>query len=169
MPNNRLLRLYGFVIPDNPHDSYDLVLSTVPVAPFYEEKQKVWALAGLDSTYSTPLTLTDPLPNSVLQCLRIQRLDKAGLLMLELDQNHTAQRKVSNENEMEILHFLVESFEDILNCFRTPLETLHHLAKNVYPAGGNLWAAAHVSIGEQRVLRLAKKRAEDLLAAVQKE
>lgn len=29
IPNNRLLRIYGFVIPGNPNDSYDLVLAAV--------------------------------------------------------------------------------------------------------------------------------------------
>ncbi|UKZ61624.1 uncharacterized protein TrAtP1_002884 [Trichoderma atroviride] len=54
IPNNRLLRLYGFVIPENPNDSYDLVLSTHPMAPFYEQKQKLWASAGLDSASTIP-------------------------------------------------------------------------------------------------------------------
>ncbi len=50
LPNNRLLRLYGFVLSSNPNDSYDIVLSTHPTAPFWEQKQKLWISAGLDST-----------------------------------------------------------------------------------------------------------------------
>lgn len=72
LPNNRLLRLYGFVLSSNPNDSYDIVLSTHPTAPFWEQKQKLWISAGLDSTCTISLTLTDPLPKTVLRYLRIQ-------------------------------------------------------------------------------------------------
>ncbi|KAL7899217.1 SET domain-containing protein [Trichoderma sp. SZMC 28014] len=163
IPNNRLLRLYGFVIPDNPNDSYDLVLSTHPMAPFFEQKQKLWASAGLDSTSTISLTLTDPLPKNVLRYLRIQRLDESDLVK-KLDTN----KKISDSKEVEVLQFLVESIGSLLDSFGTQLEKLQeHLAESVYPLGGNSWAAAHVSLGEQRVLRLARKRAEQLLAAVQ--
>ena len=67
---------------------------------------------------------------------------------------------------MEALQALVDSFCDLLKNFGTQLEMLEEqLAASVHPSGGNAWAAAHVSLGEQRVLRLARKRAEDLLAA----
>ncbi|KAL2165025.1 hypothetical protein VTH06DRAFT_321 [Thermothelomyces fergusii] len=67
IPNSRLLRLYGFVVPGNPHDSYDLVLTTHPSAPFFVQKHRFWTSAGLDSTSTIALTLTDPLPKNVLQ------------------------------------------------------------------------------------------------------
>ncbi|KAK3402314.1 hypothetical protein B0T20DRAFT_136626 [Sordaria brevicollis] len=166
--NSRLLRLYGFVIPGNPNDSYDLVLSTHPQAPFYEQKEKLWKMAGLDSTATIPLTLTDPLPKKVLRYLRIQRLDAQNLAVVARQGSDAAEEKVSDENEVEILRFLVESFEYLLSGFGTPLEKLEEqLEKGVYPAGSNAWAAAHVSIGEQKVLRLAKKRAEELLSLVE--
>ncbi|KAL6907343.1 SET domain-containing protein [Trichoderma evansii] len=167
IPNNRLLRLYGFVIPDNPNDSYDLVLSTHPMAPFYELKQKLWASAGLDSTSTISLTLTDPLPKNVLQYLRIQRLDESDLTTIALQKLDTNE-KISDSKEKEVLQFLVESISSLLDGFRTQLEQLQEqLAEGIYPLGGNAWAAAHVSVGEQRVLRLARKRAEDLLTAAE--
>ncbi|EOA83925.1 uncharacterized protein SETTUDRAFT_172505 [Exserohilum turcica Et28A] len=140
IPNNRLLRLYGFIMPDNPNDSYDLVLMTHPIAPFFEQKHKLWLSAGLDSTSTISLTLTDPLPRS----------------------------KISDLNEVEILQFLVESITSLLDGFGTQLEKLEEqLAEGFYSPGGNTWSAAHVSLGEQRVLRLTRKTAEDLLAAVE--
>ncbi|KAK3319139.1 hypothetical protein B0H66DRAFT_257792 [Apodospora peruviana] len=168
IPNNRLLRLYGFVVPGNPHDSYDLVLATHPAAPLFEQKHKLWSSAGLDSTSTIGLTLTDPLPNNVLRFLRIQRADESALAAMVLHpQIDVAAEKISNSNEIEILQFLVESFGILLDEFGTPLEKLEEqLAKGVFSAGGNAWAAAHVNLGEQRVLRLARKKAEDLLAAV---
>ncbi|KAK5663835.1 hypothetical protein OQA88_38 [Cercophora sp. LCS_1] len=159
IPSNRLLRLYGFVVPGNPNDSYDLVLATHPQAPLFELKQRLWASAGLDSTCTIPLTLTDPLPNNVLRYLHIQRSDESDLAP-------SARRNTSDSNEVEILRFLVESFSHLLSNFRTPLETLEkELAEGVY--SGNAWAAAHVSLGEQRVLTLAKKKAEELLLAAE--
>ncbi|UKZ74036.1 hypothetical protein TrVFT333_001690 [Trichoderma virens FT-333] len=167
IPNNRLLRLYGFVMPDNPNDSYDLVLSTHPMAPYYEQKQKLWASAGLDSTSTISLSLTDPLPKNVIRYLRIQRLDESDLAAIALQKIDTNE-KISDAKEVEVLRFLVESIGSLLDSFGTQLEKLREqLAEGVYPPGGNAWAAAQVSLGEQKVLRLARKRAEDLLAAVE--
>ncbi|KAK2594904.1 hypothetical protein QQS21_007403 [Conoideocrella luteorostrata] len=168
LPNNRLLRLYGFVLPDNPNDSYDLVLATHPMAPYFEQKHKLWISAGLDSTATISLTLADPLPTSVLRYLRIQRLDEPGLAVMARQQADATDRQISHSNEVEVLQFLVESIRSLLDSFGTPLERLQdQLASGVYASGGNAWAAAHVSLGEQRVLRSAKRRAELLLSAVQ--
>ncbi|KAK1246389.1 hypothetical protein MKX08_000191 [Trichoderma sp. CBMAI-0020] len=160
IPNNRLLRLYGFVIPENPNDSYDLVLSTHPMAPYYEQKQKLWASAGLDSASTISLTLIDPLPKKVLRYLRIQRLDASDLAAIALQKLDTNE-KISNSKEVEILQFLVESISALLDGFNTPFEKLQEqLAKGVYPLGGNAWAAAHVSLGEQRESSVFHKRLE---------
>lgn len=168
IPNSRLLRLYGFVVPGNPNDSYDLVLATHPNAPLFREKQKLWVSAGLDSTCTIPLTLTDPLPKNVLQYLRIQRLSESDLAIIALQQIGATDKEISGSNETEVLRFLVESFCHLLDSFGTQLEKLEEkLAKGVYSSGGNAWAAAHVSLGEQRVLKLARQRAEDLLSAVE--
>lgn len=137
------------------------------MAPFYEQKQKIWASAGLDSTTTISLTLTDPLPKNVLRYLRIQRLDELDLAAIALQKLDTNE-KISDSKEVEVLQFLVASIGSLLDSFGTQLAKLQEqLAESVYPLGGNSWAAAHVSLGEQRVLRLARKRAEDLLAAVQ--
>lgn len=155
-------------MPGNPNDSYDLVLATHPDAPFFEHKQKLWVSAGLDSTCTISLTLTDPLPKSVLRYLRIQRSDVSDLAAIALQQIDGRDEKVSDSNEVEVLRFLVESFCRLLDSFGTQLEKLEEqLAEGVYSPGWNAWAAAHVSLGEQRVLRLARKRAEDLLSAVE--
>lgn len=165
LPNNRLLRLYGFVLSNNPNDSYDIVLSTHPTAPFWEQKQKLWISAGLDSTCTISLTLTDPLPKNVLRYLRIQRLDESDLSVMQVDATDGI---INESNEVEVLQFLVDSFCGLLENFGTQLEMLEEqFAASVHPPGGNAWAAAHVSLGEQRVLRLARKRAEDLLAAAE--
>ncbi|KAF3928576.1 hypothetical protein AA313_de0201383 [Arthrobotrys entomopaga] len=169
IPNNRLLRLYGFVMPNNPNDNYDLVLMTQPEAPFFELKQKLWVSAGLDSVSTISLSLNDPLPKSVLRYLRIQRAEESELAVIALHQIDAATDKIiSNSNEVKVLQALIESFSKILHNFGIQMEKLdEQLAEGIYPPGTKAWSAAHVSLGEQRVLRLARKRAEDLLAALQ--
>ncbi|KAG4424591.1 hypothetical protein IFR04_002301 [Cadophora malorum] len=168
IPNNRLLRLYGFVVPGNPYESYDLVLMTHPMAPFFEQKHKLWVSAGLDSTSTISLTPTDPLPRSVLRYLRIQRLHESELAIIAPRQSEAAIEKISDSNEVEVLRFLVESISDLLDGFGTQLEKLEEqLAEGFYSPGGNAWSAAHVSLGEQRVLRLTRKVTKDLLAMVE--
>lgn len=83
-------------------------------------------------------------------------------------QKDAAFEKISDSNEVEILRFLVESISSLLDGFGIQMEKLEEqLAEGLYTPKGNAWSAAHVSLGEQRVLRLAKKKAEDLLAAVE--
>ncbi|KAF2001546.1 SET domain-containing protein [Amniculicola lignicola CBS 123094] len=168
IPNNRLLRLYGFVVPGNPNDSYDLVLTTHPMAPFFEQKHKLWVSAGLDSTSTISLTLTDPLPSSVLRYLRIQRLHQSDLALIAHHQSDVPVEKISDSNEMEVLRFLIESISGILDGFGTQLEKLEEqLSEGFYSPDRNAWLAAHVSLGEQRVLRLTRETAEGLLAEVE--
>ncbi|ATY67437.1 kinase-like domain [Cordyceps militaris] len=167
VPNNRLLRLYGFVLLDNPNDSYDLVLQTSPMAPLYEQKERLWALAGLDSTCTIPLTAKHPLPKNVLRYLRIQRLDQADVADMTLQLLNGTDGKVNDGNEIQVLQFLIDSLGSLLEGFGIPLEKLEaQLVGGFYPAGGNAWAAAQVSAGEQCILTRAKKTAKDMLAAV---
>jgi len=138
------------------------------MAPFFEKKLKLWKSAGLDSTSTVSLTLTDPLPSSVLRYLRIQRLTESDLTAMVPHQSDAASEKISDSNEVEVLRFLVESISGLLDGFGTQLEKLEErLAEGFYTPEGNAWSAAHVSLGEQRVLRLTRKTAEDLLAAVE--
>jgi hypothetical protein len=138
------------------------------MAPFFEQKHKLWVSAGLDSTSSVSLTLADPLPSSVLRYLRIQRLNESDLAVIVPHQSDAAFEKISDSNEVEVLRFLVESISSLLDGFGTELEKLEEqLAEGFYTPEGYAWSAAHVSLGEQRVLRLTRKTAEDLLAAVE--
>ncbi|XWW98461.1 hypothetical protein V2A60_006461 [Cordyceps javanica] len=167
VPNNRLLRLYGFVLPDNPSDSYDLVLQTSPMAPLYEQKERLWALAGLETPCTIALTMADPLPKDVLRYLRIQRLDESTITDMTLQLVNGKDGKVNDENETQILQFLIRSIGDLLEGFSIPLGKLEaQLAGGGYRAGGNSWAAAQVSAGEQRILTRAKNTAQKLLDSI---
>jgi len=103
----------------------------------------------------------------VLQYLRIQRLDEEDIAAVARQQNDVACERVSDRNEVEILQFLRDSISGLLEGFRVQVEALEkQLAKGVYSEGSNAWAAAHVSLGEQRILLLAKQRANDLLSTI---
>lgn len=155
-------------MPGNLNDSYDLVLATHPMAPFFEQKHKLWIAAGLDSTSTISLTLADPLPSSVLRYLRIQRMNESDLAVVVPYQSNAAFEKVSDSNEVEVLEFLIESISTLLDGFGLQLEKLEEqLAGGFYTPAGNASMAAHVSLGEQRVLRLTRKTAEALLAAAE--
>ncbi|KAJ6783237.1 hypothetical protein PWT90_01155 [Aphanocladium album] len=165
--NHRLLRLYGFVLPDNPHDSYDLVLQTSSMAPLYEQKRRFWKMGGLDAACKIPLTREDPLPTSLLRYLRIQRMEEGDFPAMTLQLVNNADAKLSDGNEVQILQFLLESIGSVLSGFAIPLETLEkQLASGTYAAGSNAWAAAQVSVSEQQILKLAEKKAENLMQAV---
>lgn len=149
-------------------DCYDLVLTTHPMAPFFEQKRTLWTSAGLDATSTITLTVADPLPKEILRYLRVQRLDDSDVINTALRQPNIVDARISDSNETVILQFLVESIGALLDSFGTSAEKLEEqLAEAVYPPGGNAWAAAQVSLGEQRVLRLARRRAEELLAAAE--
>ncbi|CAI2185996.1 2001_t:CDS:2 [Funneliformis geosporum] len=165
VPNNRLLRLYGFIFPNNPYDSYDLVLTTHPLAPLYSQKVALLESAGLkvDETFS--LKLSDPLPLDVLRYLRIQRLSSSEISTAEVKRG--ASNIISARNEAEILNALIEACEGLLAGFGTPLEELEaKVSSGEYKKGDNIWAAALVSVGEQRILKTTLHNAKELLALV---
>ncbi|CAG8634668.1 11086_t:CDS:2 [Funneliformis caledonium] len=165
VPNNRLLRLYGFILPNNPYDSYDLVLTTHPLAPLYAQKVAMLKSADLQVNETFPLKLTDPLPLDVLRYLRIQRLSSSEISTAEAKRG--ASNIVSARNEAEILNALIDAIEGLLAGFGTPLEELEaKVDSGVYQKGDNIWAAALVSVGEQRILKLTLQKARELLALV---
>jgi hypothetical protein len=137
------------------------------MAPSFELKQKIWKLSGLDDNVTVPLTLNEPLPDQVLRYLRIQRLSESDVAEILSRRQDAPVQKISNSNETEILEFLIEAISGLSAGFKLQLERLEeHLAEGIYHPSSNAWSAAHVSLGEQKVLRLTKKRAEALLATV---
>ncbi|CAG8640871.1 1935_t:CDS:2, partial [Scutellospora calospora] len=164
VPNNRLLRLYGFILLDNPYDSYDLVLTTHPQAPLYTQKVALLKSVGLQVNCSFPLKLSDPLPLGVLQYLRIQRLSSSEISTAAA--RNGAKDIISARNEDEILRALEEACDNLLAGF-SPLEELEaKIASGAYQKGGNAWAAAHVSIGEQKILNATLQKVKELLALI---
>ncbi|CAG8587421.1 17165_t:CDS:2 [Dentiscutata heterogama] len=165
VPNNRLLRLYGFILLDNPHDSYDLVLTTNSQAPLYSQKVALLESIGLHVNSTFSLKLKDPLPLNVLQYLRIQRLTSSEISTMPA--RHGAKDRVSARNEAEILKALDKACKDLLSGFGISLEELEEKTDSgAYQEGSNAWAAAHVSISEQKILKATLQKVKELLALV---
>jgi hypothetical protein len=118
--------------------------------------------ADLDANFSVPLSLTDPLPEDLLRYLRIQNLDYSEIFS-EAAKNG-ARTIVSARNEGVSLNTLIEACEVLMDGFKFPLEMLEaNIAANLYENNGNKWAAAQVSIGEQRIIKKTLQKARDLL------
>jgi Rubisco LSMT substrate-binding len=135
------------------------------LAPSYTQKVALFESARLKVTATFPLTLTDPLPLDVLRYLRIQRLSSSEISAMEARLG--AKNMVSARNETEILRALIEACNSLLNGFGIPLENLEtNIASGLYQKGDNKWAAAHVSFGEQNVLKMTLQKTRSLLALV---
>jgi hypothetical protein len=134
-------------------------------APLYSQKVSLLELAGLQVNSTFPLKLSDPLPPDVLRYLRIQRLSSSEIFTTEA--KHGARNIVSARNESEILNALIEACEGLLAGFGIPIEELEaKIVSGVYQKGDNVWMAAQVSVGEQRILKMTLQKARELLALV---
>lgn len=107
------------------------------------------------------LTYSQPLPSNVLRYLRIQRLLPEEISATGVREG--AQEKVNARNEVEVLEALINAFTSELGNFHIPLETLEAIDRT---GNEKKWAAAQVSIGEQRILKRALQEAEEQLALV---
>ncbi|KAI8896587.1 hypothetical protein BC833DRAFT_596970 [Globomyces pollinis-pini] len=157
--NSRLLRLYGFVMQDNINDNFELVLSTHPLSPLYDEKVRIFKRFGMDPNSTFLLTKEDPMPVNVLQYLRIQRANDD-----EIQAVGNVTGVVSLQNELEILNALQEAITAILSNFAFTIQQLHDMIATMEP-GSPSWNCSIVSISEQTILSLSLSKCRDLIAA----
>lgn len=128
----------------------------------YAQKVTLFESAGLQVNATLSLKFSDPLPLDVLRYLRIQHLSFSEISTLEA--KHGARSIVSYRNEAKILGALIKACESLLAGFSYPLEQLEEcIASGVYQKNDNKWAAAHVSVGEQRILNMTIQKARERL------
>ena len=60
---------------DNPNDSVELYCPMSPQAPLYEAKLSLLKEKGILNDTAFQLTMKDPIPETLLQTLRLQRLE----------------------------------------------------------------------------------------------
>ncbi|KAI9333723.1 hypothetical protein BDR26DRAFT_912274 [Obelidium mucronatum] len=170
--NTKLLRLYGFIIPNNPYNAFDLVLSTSPLAPFFKEKSEIFANANIQVDSSFPLTLETPLPATVLQYLRIQRLEwtEINLVTSSTDKTKAGLSPFTARNEYEILSTLQDAFLSLLDGFAIKANNLEALIREntdgKFKVGSNAWMAATVCLEEQRILEKSLLSVQNLLRGI---
>jgi hypothetical protein len=141
--NARLCRLYGFVFEENDSNDYRLYLSTNPDSPYYEQKQMLFSKYGMEPETSFALTDRDPLPETLLQYLRIQRANEQELSIL----NNPEVRKLNDRNECEVLSSLRIALEAILQEFHTLSEL-----KSAMQLDSDSRNCAIVALGERLIL-----------------
>ncbi|KAJ3023392.1 UNVERIFIED_CONTAM: hypothetical protein HDU68_008627 [Siphonaria sp. JEL0065] len=167
--NTKLLRLYGFVIPGNQFNAFDLVLSTSPLAPFFKEKSDILAAAQVPLDAAFQLTLQTPLPTPVLQYLRIQRLEwtELNLVTAIADKTKAGVTPFTARNEYEILTTLEESFDSILAGFPVKADQLEAwIELGKFKKYSNSWMSAIVSLEEQQILAKSLAEVRRLLAGL---
>jgi hypothetical protein len=136
-----------------------------PLAPLYVQKVTLLESVGFQVNSTFSLKLCDPLPLDVLRYLRIQRLSSSEISTIEAKDK--VRNIVSARNEAEILKALIEACEGLLAGFGIPLEELEEkIVSGIYQKGDNVWAAAHVSAGEQKILKMTLQKAREVLALV---
>lgn len=159
------MQLYGFFPPLYHNYSFDLILTTHHQAEYFQQKRVLFNIAGLDVTYKILLTTKTPLPNKVLQYLRIQRLTISELAVATRPIGVTT--VVSLRNEGEVLEALQKSLTSLLKGFVISAEDLkQRIDTGEFVQQSNIWAAAMISIGEQQVLKEALERVNERLALV---
>lgn len=155
------------MLKDNPHDTYDLVLSTYTLASDFVKKVLLFANSGLALNLTISLTASDPLPSSVLQYMRIQRATESELATID-SRTNKAHGRVTARNEREVLDALREEFGNVLDGFSRPAVQLEAMIKyGIFESGGKEWMAAIVSIGEQRIVRRALQEVERLRSLIE--
>lgn len=132
-PNHKLLRLYGFALENNPHDSVDLWAPMGPDAPEYAIKIAALANHGIQNDQSFQLRKGRP-PMALLGALRIQRYQGPP--------QHIEQafhKAVSTESELAILYALIDALRTMLANYATSLAHDHQLIKSCHPTCKKDW------------------------------
>ena len=116
--NARLLRLYGFVVEQNPFEFVEMYATMSPEADNFAAKVQLLVGGGvteLDAPHK--LTSSDPLPASLLASIRIQRLSGGELA----DGAKAFSGPVNAANEAATLAALGEGAQAMLASYPTKL------------------------------------------------
>ncbi|KAJ3127200.1 hypothetical protein HK098_006652 [Nowakowskiella sp. JEL0407] len=163
--NSKMLRLYGFVIWPTIHNSVSLVIGTPEIAEFYTQKVSLFNKCGLPVEFTAELNLADPLPNKVLQYLRIQRLD-ATEVVKAIAENSTLAEKISDENEREVLESLQAAVRHSIAMFTYSESEYVELIDHGLEKYSNKWMAAVVGLGELQIWKKTLEKIETLISVL---
>lgn len=114
LPNNRLLHLHGFVVSPNPLSYVPLYCELSTEAPMY--KAKMAALKGIytPGSHYFKLKLSDPIPDTLLYTLAVQRASSPNELRAMVDGVDTG-----SSNREGILRELVLALTQMLAGYKT--------------------------------------------------
>jgi hypothetical protein len=122
LTNERLLRLYGFCLPDNIHDLVHIYAHISPSIPRYDWKVKCLAKNGVEAVNSTgyPIPMSGEIPPTLLSNMRIQYIEE--------DETPNARQAfqpdgiVSPKNETLVLNSVFNALKEMLSEYSTTCE-----------------------------------------------
>lgn len=103
--NEKLLLNYGFVCENNPLDAFTVKVSLLPDDPLYTEKARLLAAHGIGWEHYLTLDKDCPIPDSLIDCLRILSLDETEVYFWD---DRAFGGVVSERNEVETLRVLAK-------------------------------------------------------------
>jgi hypothetical protein len=117
--NAKLLKVYGFSLPDNPYDEVEVWASMDERAPYYHIKQLRLQQLGLSFDRVLPFRLTRKgVPGSLISAMRIQFAEEDELDKYE---NAVTYAGLSEDNEKLAIHFLLQCFTSMFRAYPTSI------------------------------------------------
>eukprot|EP00742_Colponemidia_sp_Colp-10_P008041 GILJ01008676.1.p1 GENE.GILJ01008676.1~~GILJ01008676.1.p1 ORF type:complete len:394 (-),score=42.18 GILJ01008676.1:47-1228(-) len=156
--NEKLLRLYGFSLVNNPYDSVQLWAVIQPDSVLADYKVSLLQQHGFDN--SSPFQLTESCLNrSLLAALRIQHM--TPLLFRYADAAFAG--PIDTENEQEVLSSLRGGLESMLSQYTSSDDEDAH---DLHDPNFHHVCAARLRIGEKRILRFSISAVEREISAL---
>jgi hypothetical protein len=128
-----------------------------PQAPNYEQKQKVLLEKGINNETAFPLSLRDPVPEILLQTLRVQRMESNPTwcegLGFKLSRIDILPVPVSADNERMVLESLLGGLVEMQTQYRTTMEEDKQLLKG--ELSNNIRHAVILRLSEKKILQMS--------------
>lgn len=148
---------FGFVDADAQSPSYALSLEIPSEDAFLDDKEDILDVCGLDAKPQFQVTPGDPVPEGLLEVLRLVHLGGSDAFLLEpiFRENIWAilNNPISEENEQAVCEFMIESCDNALRGYAKDFQEEKRLLEEGHLDGRpRERAASLVAIGEKRCL-----------------
>jgi hypothetical protein len=130
-PNAKLLLFYGFCIPNNPHDVFNIGFDLEGDA-LAGVKRRCLKNLGLDTDHQLRAGMSGRLPPRLLAAFRVFVADKDEVGKVLRGHNPLAE-PVSSDNERRAVSLLRESLSSSLDTYSRPLRAATECGRHVMP------------------------------------
>ena len=149
-PNHKLLRLYGFSLQNNPHDTVEIWAPMSPQAPLYDLKMEILNKHGISNEQAFDLR-NGKVPTELFGTLRVQRAE--ALEFVHIDKAFTT--PISPQNEVLVLDSLIAALQSMLSQYSTSIESDQKLIEDrkIFERSPKRAFAIILRMSEQEILR----------------